>query len=44
MVIDDDNKSGALDTIVGLWISMRQINQVAEKKFGAKGLGAILKG
>lgn len=43
-VIDDDNKSGALDTIVGLWISMRQINQVAEKKFGAAGLDAILKG
>jgi len=43
-VIDDDNKSGALDTIVGLWISMRQINQVADKKFGAKGLDAILKG
>lgn len=36
-VIDDDNKSGSLDTIVGLWISMRQINLVAEKKFGAEG-------
>jgi hypothetical protein len=43
-VIDDDNKSGALDTIVGLWISTRQLNQVAEKKFGAKGLDAIPKG
>jgi hypothetical protein len=43
-VIDDDNKSGALDTIVGLWISMRQINQVAERKVGAEGLDAILKG
>jgi hypothetical protein len=43
-VIDDENRSGALDTIVGLWISMRQINQVAEKKFGAVGLDAILKG
>jgi hypothetical protein len=43
-VIDDDNKSGALDTIVGLWISMRQINQVAERKIGADGLDAILKG
>jgi hypothetical protein len=40
-VIDDDNKSGALDTIVGLWISMRQINLVAEKKFGADGLDAL---
>lgn len=40
-VIDDDNKSGALDTIVGLWISMRRINQVAEKKFGAEGLDAL---
>ncbi len=43
-VIDDDNKSGALDTIVGLWISMRRVNQVAETKFGAEGLDAILKG
>jgi hypothetical protein len=42
-VIDDD-KSGALDTMVGLWISMRQINQVAERKFGSEGLDAILKG
>ncbi len=42
-VIDDDNKSGALDTIVGMWISTRQINQVAEKKFGAEGLDAVLK-
>jgi hypothetical protein len=40
-IIDDNNKSGALDTIVGLWISMRQINQVAEKKFGAAGLDAL---
>ncbi|HEY1187431.1 MAG TPA: hypothetical protein VGE74_07220, partial [Gemmata sp.] len=43
-VIDDDNKSGALDTMVGLRISMRQINQVAEKRFGAEELDAILKG
>jgi hypothetical protein len=43
-VIDDENKSGALDTIVGLWISMRQINQVAERKVGAEGLDAILNG
>ena len=28
-VIDDDNKSGALDVIVGFWISTRQINQAA---------------
>lgn len=39
--IDDDNKSGALDVVVGLWISMRQINQVAGKKFGEAGLRAI---
>jgi hypothetical protein len=43
-VIDDDNKSGALDIIVGLSISLRQINQVTEKKFGAEGLEKILKG
>ena len=40
----DDNKSGALDSIVGFWISMRQINQVAEKKFGTEELNKILKG
>jgi hypothetical protein len=43
-VIDDDNKSGALDTVVGLWISMRRINQVAENKFGMEGLDGTLKG
>lgn len=39
--VEDDNKCGALDVIVGLWISMRQINQVAAKKFGEAGLRAI---
>jgi hypothetical protein len=43
-VIDDGNKSGALDTIVGLWISMRRINQVAEKRFGAQDLDRVLTG
>lgn len=43
-VIDDDNKCGALDTMVGLWIYMRKINQVAEKNFGVKDLDASLKG
>lgn len=43
-VVDDDNKSGALNTAVGIWVSMRQINQLAEKKFGTDGLGDALKG
>jgi hypothetical protein len=43
-VIDDDNKSGALDTVVGLWISARRVNQLAEKKFGTDGLDEALKG
>jgi hypothetical protein len=42
--IDDENKSGALDVIVGLWISTRQLNQLAMKKFGEDGERAIPKG
>jgi hypothetical protein len=43
--IDDDNKSGALDVIVGMWVSSRQLSQTAVKKFGAEeGSRAILKG
>jgi hypothetical protein len=43
-VIDDDNKCGALDVIVGLWISTRQLNQLAVNKFGEDGGRAIPKG
>lgn len=43
-VIDDNNKSGVLDVIVGLWISPRQLNQLALKNFGPKGMQAIPKG
>jgi hypothetical protein len=43
-MIDDDNRSGALDTLVGMWVSTRRLNHVAEKKFGAEGRDAILKG
>ncbi len=43
-VIDDDNKSGALDVVVGLWISLRQVNQVVVKKFGKKEASALLAG
>jgi hypothetical protein len=39
-VIDDDN-IGALDTMVGLCISVRHLKQVTERKFGPKGLAAI---
>jgi Protein of unknown function (DUF3738) len=42
--VDDDNRSGALDVVVGLWVSMRQINQVTAHQFGHHGLEKILKG
>lgn len=42
-VIDDSNKSGALDVIVGLFVSPRRLAQVAEKKFGKEGTAAIPK-
>lgn len=42
--IDDDNKSGALDTILGIWISERHFKQVAAKKFGAERIDIIFKG
>src|SRR5437868_1313445 len=40
-VIDDDNQCGALDVLVGGWISPRQLNQVAVKRFGEEGRRAI---
>lgn len=40
--INDDNKSGALDVMVGLWISTRRLDQIATKKFGADSARAIL--
>lgn len=43
-VIAADDQSGSVDMLVGLWIAMRQINHVAEQKFGTEGLDAVLKG
>jgi hypothetical protein len=40
-VIDDNNRSGALDVIAGFWVSTRRLNQLAEKKFGKDGIRAI---
>jgi hypothetical protein len=36
--IDDDNRSGALDTIVGMWIASRRVTRVTELRFGEAGL------
>lgn len=36
--IDDDNASGALDVMVGMWISSRQLVSATESRFGADGL------
>ena len=36
--IDDDNKSGALDTLVGMWIAPRRVTRLAELRFGEAGL------
>lgn len=43
-VFDHDDKGAALDVIVGLWVSMRRLNQAAVKKFGDEGRQAIIKG
>jgi len=32
-VIDDDNKSGALETIVGMWVAPRRFFQLAERTY-----------
>ncbi len=40
--ISDDNKSGALDVMVGLWTSTRRLDQIATKKFGANATREIL--
>jgi hypothetical protein len=37
-MIDDDNASGALDVIVGMWVASRKLVAVAEAKFGADGV------
>ena len=36
--IDDDNKSGALDTLVGMWIAPRRVTRLTEQRFGEAGL------
>ncbi len=43
-VLDDDKESAALNVIVGLWTSIRQLNQVAAKKFGKEAAEAIPEG
>jgi hypothetical protein len=40
-VIDDDNKSSALDVIVGWWVSGRRLNELVKKEFGQPGVEAI---
>ncbi|MCE9532345.1 MAG: hypothetical protein K8T89_14670 [Planctomycetes bacterium] len=37
----DDNSSSVLDVTIGMWISLRQLNQVAVEKLGEKGTEAI---
>ncbi|HQR42926.1 MAG TPA: hypothetical protein PLX97_09585, partial [Gemmatales bacterium] len=43
-VLDEEKPTKALEVIVGMMISMRKINLVAERKLGAQGLKDILKG
>ena len=40
----DDNKSGALNVIVGMWISSRNLNLMAVNKFGEDGPQALPQG
>jgi hypothetical protein len=40
-VLDDDNKSGVLEVLVGRHTALRRLNQVAVKKFGKEGARAI---
>lgn len=42
-VMNGDNKSQALNTIVGLWVSTRKATLLAGKEFGAEGRDALLK-
>jgi hypothetical protein len=43
-VIDDHNKGGALDVIVGFWLSSRALNQTFVRRFGVARIHEILKG
>ena len=36
--IDDDNASGALDVVVGMWVESRKLVAATEAKFGADGV------
>src|SRR5947209_1596570 len=38
-VLDDDDRTGALDVIVGRHIALRRLHQAAVKKFGKEGAG-----
>lgn len=37
-VIDDDNASGALDVVVGMWVASRRLVAATEGRFGADGV------
>ena len=39
--IDDNNESGALDVVVGLWISSRKLVAAVESKLGPEGVKAL---
>jgi hypothetical protein len=39
--IDDNNESGALDVIVGMWITSRKLVAAVEAKLGADGIKAL---
>ncbi|HVK14118.1 MAG TPA: hypothetical protein VM597_35575 [Gemmataceae bacterium] len=39
--IDDDNESGALDVVVGLWIASRKLAAAAESKLGPDAVKAL---
>lgn len=43
-VIDDDNKSGVLEIVVGLQISRRRLNQILEERFGKEASGDLPRG
>ncbi len=40
-VIDDDNRSGALDLLVGRWIASRKLSDITDAKLGANGLKVL---
>jgi hypothetical protein len=39
--VDDDNVSGALDVIVGMWIASRRLSIAADARFGPDGVKAL---